>query len=220
MKVCLHRTTYLALLLAVSLLLLSSVMAYGQAGTSSVRGTVTDPNGSAVPGATVTLSDPSKNFTRTQTSDNDGSYTFTAVPPGTYSVTVEATGFKRSTIETVRALVETPTQADVRLEVGNVTESITVTGVNEAPLNTADATIGNSFERRRIVDLPLNANNVVGLLSLQPGVTRTGYVNGGRADQANVTLDGVDVNEQQRGLDVVSDEAFASVLRSTRDSLQ
>ena len=55
---------------------------------------------------------------------------------------------------------------------------------------------------------------------MQPGVTRSGYVNGGRADQANVTLDGVDVNEQQRGLDIVSDEAFASVLRSTPDSLQ
>ncbi|HYP53255.1 MAG TPA: hypothetical protein VEQ42_06920, partial [Pyrinomonadaceae bacterium] len=73
---------------------------------------------------------------------------------------------------------------------------------------------------RRITELPLNANNVVGLLSLQPGVTRDGYVNGGRSDQANVTLDGIDVNEQQRGLDVVTDEAFASVLRSTRDSLQ
>ncbi|HET9714282.1 MAG TPA: hypothetical protein VFP64_20510, partial [Pyrinomonadaceae bacterium] len=62
--------------------------------------------------------------------------------------------------------------------------------------------------------------NVVGLLSLQPGVTRSGYVNGGRSDQANITLDGVDVNEQQDGLDVVTDEAFASVLRVTRDSLQ
>jgi hypothetical protein len=68
--------------------------------------------------------------------------------------------------------------------------------------------------------LPLNANNVVGLLSLQPGVTRSGFVNGGRADQSNITLDGVDVNEQQDGLDVVTDEAFASVLRVTRDSLQ
>ena len=56
-----------------------------------------------------------------------------------------------------------------------------------------------TFDSRRISELPLNARNVVGLLSLQPGVTQSGYVNGGRADQANVTLDGVDVNEQQRG---------------------
>src|SRR4030095_4048600 len=81
-------------------------------------------------------------------------------------------------------------------------------------------TIGVAFENRRIEQLPLNARNVVGLLSLQTGVTPAGYVNGGRSDQANVTLDGVDVNEQQRGLDVVTDEAFASVLRSTPGSLQ
>jgi hypothetical protein len=123
-------------------------------------------------------------------------------------------------VRNVEALVDTSIDVNVQLEVGALTETVTVTSGAEAPLNTTDATIGNTFDRRHIVDLPLNANNVVGLLSLQPGVTRTGYVNGGRADQANVTLDGVDVNEQQRGLDVVTDEAFSSVLRVTRDSLQ
>ena len=87
-------------------------------------------------------------------------------------------------------------------------------------MNTTDATLGNTFEQRRIAELPLNARNVVGLLSLQPGVTRGEAVNGGRSDQANITLDGVDVNEQQRGLDVVTGEAFASVLRVTPDSVQ
>jgi hypothetical protein len=67
--------------------------------------------------------------------------------------------------------------------------------VGDAPINTSDAVIGNTFESRRIAELPLNAQNVVGLLSLQPGTTRAGFVNGGRSDQANVTLDGVDVNE-------------------------
>ena len=106
------------------------------------------------------------------------------------------------------------------MEVGNVTETVNVITGAEAPLNTTDATIGNAFETRRISELPLNARNPIGLLSLQPGVTRTGFVNGGRADQANVLLDGVDNNEQQRGLDVVTDGAFASVLRSTPESLQ
>src|SRR3712207_5483010 len=127
---------------------------------------------------------------------------------------------KKSAVPEVGALVDTTVEQNVKLEVGEVTEVVTVTDVLQAPLNTTDATIGNAFERRRIEQLPLNARNVVGLLSLQPGVTRTGYVNGGRSDQANVILDGVDNNEQQRGLDVVTDEAFASVLRSTPDSLQ
>jgi hypothetical protein len=191
-----------------------------QTGTSSVRGTVTDSQGRAVAGATVTLTNVERNFTRTQTSNEDGEYAFTAIPPGTYRVEAEREGFKKASVTDVRALVETPTPVNVQLEVGNVNEVVNIVAGSEAPLNTSDATIGNTFESRRIEQLPLNARNVVGLLSLQPGVTRTGYVNGGRSDQANVTLDGVDNNEQQRGLDVVTDEAFASILRSTPDSLQ
>ncbi|MDT4895920.1 MAG: hypothetical protein QOH25_997 [Acidobacteriota bacterium] len=193
---------------------------FAQTGTSSVRGTVTDPQGGAVAGATVTLMNTEKNFTRTQTSNEEGAYAFSAIPPGTYRIEAEREGFKKASVTDVRALVETPTEINVQLEVGNVNEVVTIVAGSEAPLNTSDATIGNAFERRRIEQLPLNARNVVGLLSLQPGVTRTGYVNGGRADQANVLLDGVDNNEQQRGLDVVTNEAFASVLRSTPDSLQ
>jgi len=201
-------------------LILCAVNSFAQAGGSTVRGTVQDPNGNLVKGATVTLTDPSKNFTRTQQTNEDGQYVFTAVPPGTYHLEVTAQGFKTASASGVQALVDTPTVRDVPLEIGAVSETVDVTSAAEAAINTSDATIGNSFERKRITELPLNANNVVGLLSLQPGVTRTGFVNGGRADQSNITLDGVDVNEQQDGLDVVTDEAFASVLRVTRDSLQ
>jgi hypothetical protein len=196
------------------------VTSFAQAGGTTVRGTVQDPNGNLVKGATVTLTDPSRNFTRTQQTNDDGQYVFSAVPPGTYHLEVTATGFKTASASGVQALVDTPTVRDVPLEIGAVSETVDVTSAAEAAINTSDATIGNSFERKRITELPLNANNVVGLLSLQPGVSRTGYVNGGRADQSNITLDGVDVNEQQDGLDVVTDEAFASVLRVTRDSLQ
>ena len=205
------------LLFAVALL---SVSGQAQSGGSTVRGTVTDPQGNVVAGATVNLTNPEKNFSRTQSSNQDGVYVFTAIPPGTYKLDVEAPGFKTASASGLVALVDTPIVRDVQLEVGAVSETVNITSGSEAAINTSDASIGNSFERKRIVDLPLNANNVVGLLSLQPGVSRTGYVNGGRADQSNITLDGVDVNEQQDGLDVVTDEAFASVLRVTRDSLQ
>jgi len=204
----------------VLLSLLACVAARAQTGRSTVQGTVKDQQGNVVSGASVTLTDPGKNFTRTQTTGDDGAYTFASVPPGDYRLDVEARGFKKVTVADVKALVDTPVDVDVQLEAGLETETVTVTGTTEAPLNTTDATLGTAFENRRIEQLPLNARNVVGLLSLQAGVTRSGYVNGGRADQANVTLDGVDVNEQQRGLDVVTDEAFASVLRSTPDSLQ
>ncbi len=201
------------------LLLCSGGVSYAQSGRSTVSGIVKDPQGNVVSGATLTLTDVQKNFTRTQTTAENGTYIFAAIPPGSYRLEVEAGGFKKSVAE-VNAQVDSTSEVNVALEVGNVSETVNVVSGSEAPLNTTDASIGNTFERRRIVDLPLNANNPVGLLSLQPGVTRAGYVNGGRADQANVTLDGVDVNEQQRGLDIVTDEAFASVLRVTRDSLQ
>jgi hypothetical protein len=193
---------------------------FGQSGSSSVRGIVTDPQGSPVAGANVTLSSPERNFTRTQTSNTDGAYVFKPITPGTYHLAVEMTGFKRASIASVQAQVDTPTDLNVQLEVGNVSETVNITSAAEAPINTTDATIGNTFDSRRISELPLNARNVVGLLSLQPGVTQGGYVNGGRSDQANVTLDGVDVNEQQRGLDVVTGSAFSSVLRVTPDSVQ
>jgi len=201
-------------------LLLVATSSYGQSGNSTVRGTVKDPNGNLVSGANVTLTNPEKNFTRTQTTNEDGAYVFNGIPPGTYKLEVAAQGFKTASASGLEALVDTPTVRDVQLEIGAVSETVDVTSAAEAAINTSDASLGNSFERRRITELPLNANNVVGLLSLQPGVTRGGSVNGVRADQSNITLDGVDVNEQQDGLDVVTDEAFASVLRVTRDSLQ
>jgi hypothetical protein len=208
---------HLGVLLA--LLAMSSV-ALAQAGSSSVRGIINDLQGRPVSGATVSLINEQKNFSRTQTTNDNGSYVFTAVPPGTYRVEVESSGFKKSSISEVQALVDTPTNIDIQLEVGNVSETVSVTAGGDAPINTTDATIGNTFESRRITELPLNAGNVVGLLSLQPGVTRTGFVNGGRSDQANITLDGVDVNEQQTGLDVVTNQAFSSVLRVMRESVQ
>lgn len=219
MKSLIIRRAGLVLSLLVLPLLFSGV-AFAQSGKSSVRGSVKDQQGNAVSGATVTLTNVDKNTTRTQTTTDEGVYTFNTIDPGSYRVDVEATGFKKTTVADVRALVDTPVDVDVALEVGIATETVTVTASTEAPLNTSDATLGTAFESRRITELPLNARNVVGLLSLQTGVTPQGYVSGARADQTNITLDGIDNNEQQRGLDVVTDEAFAGVLRVTPDSLQ
>ena len=203
--------------------------AFAQGDTSTVRGTVRDPQGGGVGGATVTLRSPARNFTRTQTTNAEGGYVFAAVPPDTYTLEAEAAGFKKVAVADVRALVDTPVEIDVALELGAVTETVSVTAATEAPLNTTDASVGSAFESQRIEELPLNARNVNNLLALQPGVTRQGEVNGGRRDQANFTLDGVDINEQQTGLDIVNSgsfatntpgDAFASVIRVTPDSVQ
>lgn len=158
-----------------------------------VRGTAKDPNGNVVSGAIVTLTNPARNFTRAQFTNQDGVYVFNAVPPGTYSIVVEASGFKTASASGLAVLLNTPTVRDLQLELGAVSESVDITSAAEAANNTSDATLGNAFESRRITELPLNANNVVGLLSLQPSVGHTGYINGPRADQLGITLDGVDV---------------------------
>lgn len=205
--------------------LLTLLMLYGsvpaQAGTSSVRGTVTDPEKKAMVAATVTLTSLETNTVRTQVTNESGNFVFDLIPPGNYKLEAEASGFKKVVVNEVRALVDKPTNLELTLEIGQITESVTVSaGSVEVLLNTQDATIGNNFVSKQIVQLPLESRNVVALLSLQPGVTRDGYVTGSRADQANVTLDGVDVNEQQTGLDNLTDEAFASVLRVTPDSVE
>src|ERR1051325_331425 len=199
---------------------LTSSVAFAQTATSSLRGTISDLEGRAVAGAQVTIINSERNFSRSQTTNDDGGYAFTSIPPGTYRLEVEAKGFKKASISELHAQIDTPGTQDVQLEVGNISETVSIVAGAETPINTSDATLGNTYESRRIIELPLNSNNVVGLLSLQPGVTRSGYVNGGRADQSNITLDGVDVNEQQNGLDVVTNQAFASVLRVIRDSTQ
>jgi hypothetical protein len=205
--------------------LLTLLMLYGsvpaQAGTSSVRGTVFDPEKKAMIAATVTLTSLDTNVVRTQVTNEEGNFVFDLIPPGTYKLEAEASGFKKVVINEVRALVDKPTNLALQLEVGQITESVTISaGTAEVLLNTQDATIGNNFVSKQIVQLPLESRNVVALLSLQPGVTADGYVTGSRSDQANVTLDGVDVNEQQTGLDNNTGEAFASVLRVTPDSIE
>jgi len=182
----------------VVLLSLGSMTALAQTGTSAVRGTVLDPQGKVVSGATVTLTNTETNTSRNQTTSESGVYVFELVPPGLYRVDVEVAGFKKGIVTNIQALVAKPTEVNIQLEIGAVTESVTVEASgNEVLINNQDASLGNNFVTKQIGQLPLEARNVAALLTLQPGVTREGSVTGSRADQANVTLDGIDINEQQ-----------------------
>src|SRR5256885_2536107 len=181
-------------------LLLAASLSWSQTGTSIVSGTVTDPSGGVVPGATVTLTNTQTNAVRTTKSTDSGSYIFDLITPAKYRVEVEAKGFKKKVVDNVTALIGKPTEANVALEVGSAREVVEVTASSqEALINTQDATLGNNFNAIQITQLPLEARSVVDLLSLQPGSTREGYVTGARSDQSNVTLDGVDINNAQTG---------------------
>jgi carboxypeptidase family protein len=180
--------------------LLSTVTAWGQTGTSGIGGIVTDPQGRAVPGAKVTIVNTATNATRTLQTTDTGTYVFDLILPGDYRLEVEAKGFNKAVVDNVRALIGKQTETNVRLEVGQMSQVVEVSSsLQNAVINTQDASLGNVIESSQITQLPLEARNLVDLLSLQPGSTREGYVTGSRADQSNVTLDGVDINNAQTG---------------------
>jgi hypothetical protein len=170
-----------------------------QSGTTSVSGTVFDGQKQVIFGATVTLTNAEKGFARTATTDDNGTFNFPVIQPGVYRLKVEMNGFKKFEGSEVRALVDSPTDVSAVLEIGSINETVSVrSDTAEALLNTQDATVGNPFNSSQVTQLPTEARDVINLLTLQPGVTRLGYVAGGRSDQANITLDGVDINEPIR----------------------
>ncbi len=212
-------------LLALPLVALGFQLATGVvfAQNASLNGTVTDPQGGVVPGSSVTLTNVATGSQRSIVTDDEGRYVFPQIAPGNYDLKASLDGFKTSVIRGVVLAVDTATTVDLRLELGQVNEVVTVASTSEALLNQVDATIGNTFNEKQIVELPLNTRNVFSLLSLQPGVTRDGEAAGARRDQSNLTLDGVDVNEQQQGgfFDENGNlDAFQPVLRVTPDSVQ
>ena len=174
---------------------LACFAAFGQS-TSSLRGTVKDASGAVIADVAVTLTDASTGTSRKVLSDNTGVYQVLQVPPGRYALKVEKSGFTTLTKGDVVLEVNTPATVDCVLEVGTVGTSVNVEA-EAAQVNTVDGTVGNAFEEKQVQELPLQTRNVVELLSIQPGVTQTGEVLGARRDQNNVTLDGVDVNNNQ-----------------------
>jgi hypothetical protein len=203
-----------------SFFLVSSVNA--QSGTTGINGTVTDQNGAAVPGATVKISNPATGFARDMTTDTDGKFNFPGLQPASYRLEIEAANFKKLVNANVQALVDKPIDITLALEPGDVSAVVDVTSNTiESVVNTQDASIGNNFVPKQITELPTNLGRVTDLLSLQPAVTREGYVAGGRSDQANVLLDGVDINDQQTGGRSAQFQTTQdTVLRSTVESVE
>jgi hypothetical protein len=196
-----------------------------QAGTTSLRGTVTDKSGSVIVGAVVTLNSPEIGVNLNTKTDKFGAYQFQEVRPATYVLTVTAPGFAIFKQSGLVLLVSTPATDDIQLQVATASVTVEVQALTQT-VNTQDATLGNTFASQQILALPFEGRDAAGVLSLQPGVTfvgtnvddnidtRNGALNGGRSDQANITLDGVDNNQQLRGT------AFQGAVRSTLDSIE
>lgn len=183
---------------------------------SSLTGVVTDPSGASVPDASVTLANASIGYTQTKTTNGIGVYEFSNVPPASgYSLTVTKVGFSTVTLDKIILNVGNKETRDAQLQLGDTKVSIEVTSAPTETLNTTDATMGSNIDGNRIQDLPNSlVNSAANYLYLAPGATQTGEVTGTRSDQTNITLDGLDVNDQRGGF------AFTTTVNTPLDSIQ
>ena len=205
----------LAIALTILLGMPRAVAAQGTA-SASMNGTITDTSGATVPGATIKLTDTRTNTSYTAQTASDGGYRFVDLPPGPgYSLTITKEGFQTLVLNNIYLPTATATTRDAKLELGTVSQTVEVTAEGgSVSLNTTDATIGNNLDLNAVQNLPDEFRDDPGaLLRLQLGVTsaqttsgnaissnidpnhtRDGSVAGARADQNNITVDGIDAS--------------------------
>ncbi|HEX8844111.1 MAG TPA: carboxypeptidase regulatory-like domain-containing protein [Pyrinomonadaceae bacterium] len=177
----------------VGLFLSLTISALAQEPTGSIEGTVTDPQGAIVQGATVTVRNAATSLTRTAVTEDSGQYRITQLPPGTYEVKVSGQNFKTSVASEVKVEVGRTVPLDVRLEIGGATEEVTIIGGGEVQIDRTDMTVSGVVNTRQIQNLPLNGRNFLDLAQLQPGVEK---VEGGSFDPTKANYTGVSVAGQ------------------------
>ncbi len=209
---------------AVLLCLLAVPLASAQAVRGGLLGNIVDPSGLPLPGVTVTITETNTNITNTTTTNESGYYTFPSLKDGTYRIEAELSGFKKVVREGVVVDVNTTVRVDLKLEVGNLQESITVSG--ETPVLQTDRTdTGRIIESKMVTDIPLTFNrNFQSLLIVVPGATRphrdhsqffnsqdslSTEVNGQSRLANNTMIEGVDDNQKTGLLQVIIPAADA-----------
>ena len=187
-----------------------SLIALGQTTTGSIVGTVTDPSGAAVTGATITLTSTETGEARSATTDASGNYQFVLLPPGLYKIDMEGTGFKHYTHDQIVVQVDQVFRVNATMEVGAVNQQVVVT--SQAPMmQTETASLGQVVAGKAVTNIPLNGRNVLALVALVPGVVPQGsssgnltgqnvfaagnyQIGGGNGNQSSVLVDGSPVN--------------------------
>jgi hypothetical protein len=174
--------------------------------TGTILGTVKDTTGAVVPGAQVELTDLATRAVRTVVANDLGQYVLPTLMPGSYDLKVTATGFQAAVVTAVKVEVAKATTVDVEVKVGQMNETVTVTGESAAALQTIDATLGEVVSMKSLENLPTVTRRVSELAYLQVAtMPNTGNANtsrsvaGARGDQNTFILDGMDVSDTQVG---------------------
>ncbi len=191
--------------IVLSAVLALSSAALAQDGRGTLLGRITDPSGAAVPGAAIEVLNKATGVRLTSKSNDQGNFEMPFLLPGLYQLGVETAGFKKAIHDDVEIRVGDRLKLDVALEVGQLAETVTVTG--ETPLvESTAASLGQVTDRRRIIDLPLSGGNAMTLLRLAPGISNTGTPNHPSLLRAvgaitGFTVDGTPPNNTQYNVD-------------------
>lgn len=161
------------LLVSMLMVLCFSATLHAQEARGRITGVVIDSNKASVPGATVSIVDPTRGTTITLTTNDEGLFQAPYLLPGTYQVVVEIAGFKKYIQDGVQVQINETRDLDIVLEVGGSQETVTVMS-ETTPLNTADANLGQTIDQKRVAELPLVHGDPYTLIGLSPGVTYTG----------------------------------------------
>jgi carboxypeptidase family protein len=184
----------------VLLLIFATTGLYGQTATTGlISGTVTDASGASVPSATVEVTNTATGSMQKQSVNSSGQFVFPNVIPGEYTLKVTAQGFRTASVAGLRVEVTKSYVQDVKLEVGQLAETIEVTAEAKAELQMVDSTIGTLIPGKALPTMPLLTRQVNELLTAQAGATPTGEITGSRNDQSTFTLDGIDVTNNSVG---------------------
>jgi hypothetical protein len=202
------RAGAVAVWVAVAVALASPGAAAQTATSGSIVGTVKDQSGAVVPGASVELKDAATGAVRKAETNQAGQYAFTPVAPGLYTVTVTAKGFRQAVVTEIKVEVVKSSLVDVVLQLGEVAETVQVEAGARVELQTVNAAVGEVVDSRALVNLPTMTRRAVELLYLQVGAQpwtgwagngSSGTVAGGKGDQNNFTLNGMDISDNHVG---------------------
>ena len=207
---------YLLVLLTVGL---CALPAFGQGSAGSLSGTVSDPKGAVVAGATVTVKNTATNQEFSTQTNNDGAYSIPTLSSGVYTATIVAAGFKQAAVTDIKIDVGKASTINVELEVGSANETVTVVGGGEL-LQTQSATVGTTLTGRQITDLPTASRDALDLVLAMPGTAtpgrpRTSSVNGLPKGALNITLDGINVQDNL----LKSSDGFFTYIRPRTDAI-
>jgi hypothetical protein len=176
-------------------LLVFAPAAFSQGSTGRLVGTVTDPGGSVVPGATVTAKDNQTGREQTVTASGEGAFNFPQLAFGTYTVSVTATGYSTFTATDVKIDAGRDNTLNIAMAVGGVKENVTVVAGGEV-VNSTNGELTNTISEKQVKDLPINGRNPLALLNLLPGVNPTSSsINGQRSSSQTYTRDGLNVQD-------------------------